>query len=344
MSGSDPSRDGSRLPPLSHRSVRFITKQLGGAATLAQSHPDPMNRISPFTQLSAWLLLASVVQAPAALIVNDGFSDGGRTATGTLGETDLNWFAMSTPSTFQVQTDSVMPGNVLRSTNTPQFTGTIGLLPNAVTLNDGDTLTLSFSYRLPTVSGFPNAAGGFRFGLFNSSGTITTADNQSSSRTDDIGYVTSTNAGLNSSTGTTIGRETAGNEIGSGAAPGNVTTFGSSGQSVNTVTGDVRNAMFSLTRTGGALQFSSKTDTNLLAATGVDNAPLTWTFNELYIGLGAANGFSFAVDNVQLNHTAVPEPSAIGLCLAGLTALLTLRRRNRRNCNGRVAICGKRII
>ncbi len=238
------------------------------------------------------------VPAKADLLAQDLFTDGGRTdGTDAL---DLAWYTeTTTPSTTLTVTDDssgIGSGYALRFTPTGTVQGAVANLLSTVTLNDGDSIRLTFDWRYAGTTN-QNQANLFRFGLYNNNGTPTTADLQSN-RTDDVGYFFATNPGAASSTGSTLYRETAGTEI---TQSTDVTALGSSGPSI--VAGiTVHTVEFTITRVGATLKLVSSLDGQVPTA-ATDASPVTYTFNEIaLLSAGASIPSGVLIDNVQVER------------------------------------------
>jgi hypothetical protein len=78
-----------------------------------------------------------------------------------------------------------------------------------------------------------------------------------------------------------------------------------------------------LTRVGDNITASTTFDTVTLNLT--DTNHLTYTFDQVAVGINTGLDMQYRVDNVQLVHNTIPEPSALALLGAG--ALLAMRRR-----------------
>lgn len=274
-------------------------------------------------------LILTSPPAHAAVIVNDGFTDGARTDGADA--QDLAWYVAQGGTLTIVNDTTIGSGNAMQIFwNGAAFAGAVGVMGSAVTLNDGDSLTLSFSWRFSTLNA-SNQSSGVRFGIHSSFGTVTTADSQTPNpRLNDKGYVVMTNPGLASSTGTGIFRETGGNnEV---AAGSDLTAIGTSGDSINALMA-AQTASFSLARSGNSLSLTTNIS-GQAPATATDNSPLTYTYDQLYIGLGNIATRQWNIDNVQLTYTPVPEPAPIALSLLGMIGLMAMRfRGNTRSLN-----------
>jgi hypothetical protein len=275
------------------------------------------------------LALSSVVLmvaggAAAAPIVSDNFSDNNLAATGP-GE--ASWFRRSANETIAVADDSagIGSGPALRLTiNTTQTERPIiGTFP-ATTLGApvGSQLVLGFDFRFTSAPG--NNADGFRFGLYNSNGTVVAADGSANSD-NDFGYLASIGTGTGS--GVDLFRETSNGsagELGTGIDRTSVKTATLSNVSIADQL--KHSALFTLTRTVAGVDLDVSVD-GISRATGSHNtAPFT-TFDEIVMSHNAAFGYN--IDNVLLD---VPEPAATTslLPLAAAVGLAGRRRQRRR--------------
>jgi hypothetical protein len=271
--------------------------------------------------LTAGLLATSAIAAPITL-VNDPFTDGGRT-NGTDPQ-DIAFFNSGFTgggSSFGVENDPVLASNALRTVpGTFTFVKFVGFF-DAVTLAAGDSLTLSFNYRVESA---PNQASALRFGLLNSAGTRQTSDGSSTlagvTRTDDSGYGIATNIGATGSN-TTTNREPAGDDTLGGS---NFTPFGSNAASVVHDPNTVYSATLTLARTATGLDLSGSL-AGVTIPVRSDATPVTSTFDQIAFGTGNAS-FNFSIDNVSVTTTAVPEPTAMALMAAAVPLLIRRRR------------------
>jgi len=255
-------------------------------------------KISPLILIKTLLLIALLqyISPPtyADFIADDGFTDGGRTSgTDAL---DCNWFTISNPTVAVVDDSAGIGfGNGLKITPTATYQGVVANLPSSVTLADGDSVTLSFDWRFTGTTNL-NQSARFRFGIYNSGGTLTASDNNATIRLNDVGYLGATNPGVVSGTATTIGRETTGDEILSGT---NFITLGSGGASINSGT-IAHYGVMTIVRSGTTLGINVSID-GQPPATATDSAPVTYTFDEVGFHLGSTSIPSpLILDNVQL--------------------------------------------
>lgn len=243
-------------------------------------------------------LCLACAQARSEVLVNDAFSDGDR--TNGADSADVAWFTIgASGGALTVADDSagIGSGNALRLAPTSNSQGLVGMLPYLVTLQDGEALRLSFTYRFTGTTNL-NQSGRLRFGLYNSWGTPTVSDNNTVVRKNDDGYYASTNPGSSSSTGTSIALENNGSEL---TMMGVATGIGTAGASVNGGT-TAHAAVFTLTRSGGSIVIECSVD-GLAAATATDTAPVTMSFDEIALTFGISSQPSpMLVDNVQVEY------------------------------------------
>ena len=244
------------------------------------------------------VLCLSCLQVRAEILVDDAFSDGGR--TNGADSADVAWFTIgASGSALTVVDDSagIGSGNAMRLAPTSNSQGLVGMLPYLVTLQDGEALRLSFTYRFTGTTNL-NQSGRLRFGLYNAWGTPTVSDNHTFVRKNDDGYYANTNPGSNSSTGTSIALENNGSEL---TMSGGATGIGTAGSSVNSGT-TAHDVEFTLTRSGGSIVVSCSVD-GLTPATATDTTPVTMSFDEIALTFGISSQPSpMLIDNVQVEY------------------------------------------
>lgn len=281
-------------------------------------------------RLFAGLLLSLLSPAAvnAAIVFSDTFEDGGRTDGAD--PADITWYRANQNLTLNVVADSFAGGGSLNALavdvgGIDAFKRIVGLFPST-TLGSGigDSLKLTFAMR---ATNLVSNANGFRFGLYNSAGSVISADETNTSNnaaeTNDFGYYvripTGTPAGptslLDEPFGdNTMGGTTGGTSIVTGTPP-------------NVAINDTVGHLFALTLTrtsATSIGFQVELDSNVIA-TGSDTAAIVTTFDEVYFGTGATNNFDYVLDNVQLEAIAVPEPTWVA-CFAAVAGLGLWRR------------------
>ena len=266
------------------------------------------------------MAMACVPMASGAVLYTDNFESGsaaGWTATSGVAASVVSDNVTDSSGTQALDLNQAAAGTAYATVT----------LPSSVTLNDGDSLSLSFNVRLP--SG-PGTIGDrkFRFGFYNSTNTEGYAARM------DIGAdaISSSNhaadlwasvGALGSSTGSTP----AGKSLG--------TSNNVLGQLVNT---DVDNVIFTINRSGTSV-VTSMTVTDLTNAgtftfSGTDStttvpADTGYSFDEFLIGQNGGSAQDYRIDNVVVsnNATAAPEPASLGvLGVAGIGRLVRRRK------------------
>ncbi|HSI08406.1 MAG: hypothetical protein ACAH89_02905 [Rariglobus sp.] len=234
----------------------------------------------------------------AELLVEETFSDGGR--TNGADARDSAWFTIDAPGTALAVVDDtagIGAGNALRLSPTTTSQGLTAMLPYLVTLEDGEVLRLSFTYRFTGTTNL-NQGGRLRFGLYNSWGTPTTSDANDVVRPNDDGYYAGTNPGSNNTAGTTLARESNGSEL---TMSGGATGIGVAGASVSGGT-TAHAAVFTVTRSGNSIVVSASID-GQTAAAATDTEPVTTSFDEIAITFGiAAPPSPMLIDNVTVEY------------------------------------------
>lgn len=197
----------------------------------------------------------------------------------------------------------------------------------ATTLAIGQTLTLRLDARY-SVGTNTGVASGFRIGLFNSNGTGYTAGTADTFDDNDPGYRVNVPYNL-TATSPTVGKE-----AGTNGSAGGGTDFTALTATISNVNLRTTSTRFTLTATRSS---STQVDLDLLvngtsiASTAIiDNSSPFFTFDEVMIGSGAGSGNVYLVDNVYVEASPIPEPSASALLLSGAAGLLTLAFRRRK--------------
>lgn len=260
--------------------------------------------------VSLFLALWIVSTASAAMVASDPFTDGGRSnGADTL---DVPWYTIGW-SAVSVASDAagINAGNALRIAPAAAFQGAVANLPAVVTLQDDHSLRLSFKWRFTGTTNL-NQANLFRYGIFNSGGTLTTADNTTSVRTNDKGYFAATNPGLASSSGTTLRRETPGtDDIVQGATTMQLGAGAAASVNAGTTT---HTAQITITRQANTLVVSSSID-GLSLVSAMDSSPVSFAFDEIAVLIGGAGVVpAFFIDDVQVAYdaTVVNDPFTDG--------------------------------
>jgi len=252
--------------------------------------------------------------AKATVVAQDPFTDGGRTdGTDPL---DMAWYTFNTASsTLAVVSDTggINTGNALQFAPNGTFQGIVANLPSLVALNDGESVRLTFDYRYVSATNL-NQSARLRFGLYNSNGTYTTADSQSTPRTNDLGYFAVTNPGVSDSSSTLMYREIAGDEI----TQGTNTALSGAGAAINAGT-TPHTAELILTRRDGTLTYSASLD-GYLPVAGIDTAPSTYAFDEVALSCGSGTTPpAIRLDNVQVEryYSLISETFDDGVRMGG---------------------------
>jgi hypothetical protein len=287
---------------------------------------------------SASLLLGAALSMPAlgaTVLVNDPFTDGGRT-NGTDPQ-DIAWWSVGSGSSLTVSVDPVTTSSALNN-QMGGFTRFVGFFDGPGGSNTpqslavGDSIKLSADIRYVSVPGNVNNV--FRMGLGNSQGTRQANDFFGSSptfndRVGDASYYVGLNFGAALPTVDAIYREV--DTDGSPLAGPDVLPVGAFFDSA-LIDIAVHNVALTITRTASGVDIAYQFD-NGTAITRTDTAQLTTAFDAIYFSKGNS-ATQFYVDNVNVTYTPIPEPGtaalAGGLAMAGLVA-------RRRRSAGRAA-------
>ncbi len=253
-------------------------------------------------RLAAFIALAATGALHAATLVNDQFIDAGFTNGTDAQDAGWNAVANATP-TIGAFNSSGNTSNALRLDTTATFSVTTGTFTNATPLSIGESITLSFDFRIiaPPVSD----GAGLRFGLSSSANTYALT----------FGTGASSGAGLA--------------QFGASTTSGTNTGYALTGSafSIN----DTASHTFSLqiTRTGStSLSFVGTVDANTVSAV-TSNSVSNFTFTNIVLGQGSAAFNDFNIDNVLVT-TAIPEPSSTALLLgAGVLSAVLMARPKR---------------
>jgi hypothetical protein len=266
--------------------------------------------------------LALPFPAAEAATFLDPFTDGNLTAGAD--NSGLAWYRRSSNQTLGITNDSagIGTGNalVLGVVATQVDRPVLGLFSDFTLVNVGDQISLTLDFRLaasPTV----NTADGFRFGFYNSNGTLANADGSANSD-NDFGYQ------MSFGTGTTAGfnlfEETNSNGAGgTGSGPDRV-SLSPTVNATTSINDTLKHSLvYTVTKTASGVSFSASVDGTTLG-TGVDNTSAFVTFNEVLVD--HATPQNYLLDNVTVTTTTVPEPGTFALLGAGLMGLFGWRR------------------
>lgn len=258
----------------------------------------PCGRMSAAGLALAFFLVCSAVSSSADVVMNDGFTDGGRTHG--VDPADGEWWAQG-GTTLAVVDDSagIGAGNALQITpSSIGSRGAVAHLPAPVTLHEeGDTITLFFRWRFTGTTAL-NQTMRLRFGLYGTHGTRTVADGADTPRHNDTGYFAATNPGLAGSA-TTIQREVTGDDVLGGTNFTDVTATAGASVSAGTA---VHTALLTLVRVGASVSITASID-GLAPATSTLTALTTYTFDQVAISLGYGTvSSSLLVDDVQVEY------------------------------------------
>lgn len=275
---------------------------------------------------AALSLLGSNATLPAATFL-DPFTDG--MLVGGADNSGLAWYRRSANQAISIVDDTagIGSGNALRLsiTNTTQIDrAVLGLFGAFTLVNIGDKLTLSFDLRFETAPTV-NTADGFRFGFYNSNGTVV-ATNGGTESDDDFGYQVS--IGTGSTAGFDIKKETNVGAGGTGSDNPSVDRVSISPTTASTAAiNDTlkHTATFSLTRNATGVTFDASFD-GVALGSGTNDTTQFLTFDEVVITHGTPQ--AFRIDNVNVTTQTVPEPAAAGLLVLGLAGLCARRRRS----------------
>jgi hypothetical protein len=276
------------------------------------------------------LFVASAAQAQVTLI-NDSFNDGGRTDGAD--PLDAQWHLISSNA---VTASTAFNRLTLTSTDA-------GIThPHAIThftptsLGVGETLALSFDFN--SIKTSANNNNRIRFGFYNSAGTQQNSDLLSTDvgtlYQDDLGYSVWAPRNITGSPVALYARNT---DATANTTPisltANTAIPGATTNAVEDTSAPTFSASASLSMTRTILGYDYTVNYGATSFSGSITTVTTFSFDMLDIwSINDINsGNSFAIDNVLLSYTAIPEPSAFAV-LAGLATLAACvaRRRIRR--------------
>jgi len=305
------------------------------------------------------------VSAQAAIIGQDNFSDGDRTAADNSPANNngpgLSWFALTnedaTVSALTIVSDDGSPGigggnslNIRPNSSSGNRPVATTFTPATIGPNIGDKLIARMDIRFISGVSIDDSQGSsnlsFRIGLFNSNGTPITADNQrfdlESGAGNDFGYFARIPIGDPTNTGGTHARIS--KETGSASGTSDDPLFG---QDNSSGTGDnveelgqtnnfspvisdfeAHEILFSLERTAGGVLASIQVDGGT-PFTAEDTASPFYTF-DTFAMTNMRITTEWRIDNVVIEALAVPEPATLtAMCLIG-SGLTLARRRDAR--------------
>ncbi len=271
------------------------------------------------------IVLAASVPAMAAVLVNDTFSDGGR--TNGADALDIAWWQTGGTgplAMFAVQNDPSTSSNALFRDPNAGFSSFIGFFgATAQSLAVGDSISLSFDVRFTTLPANQNNA--FRFGLYNSQGTRQLDDAAGSTpsfngRVGDAGYYAGLNFGIGTNSSAFF------REVDTGGVLVGGTEVVGVGSNFASVVVDLlpHNLRLIVSRTAVGLDLSYSYD-NGTPVVRSDTTPITTAFDTIVIGQGSAVN-PFYIDNVNVVYTPIPEPTTAAVLLG--MACIVLRRRS----------------
>lgn len=239
----------------------------------------------------------------AATLGDDQFIDGG--LTDGADALDLSWTSISvTTLTVGAFNTTGNTSDGLRYDATATFSTAKGAFANTTALAIGESITMSFDFRLP--GGNNSDTAGLRFGLGSSSNTY------------------SLNIGTGSSSGGAFV------QFGPNTVAGTGTAYTTTGTPVSINNTAAHTFSLTLTRaSSNTLSFLGSVDGSSFSAS-MSNTISNFTFNSIIIGQGNTTN-DFNIDNVLVTTaTAVPEPSTTALLIgAGILGATLLARRRK---------------
>lgn len=252
--------------------------------------------------MAALFVVSASASLGAATLVDDPFTDGG--VTDGSDAQDAAWSAINTTLSVNTYNTSGNTTSGLINNVTSGFPMITGAFANSSALAIGESIQVSFDFRL--TGPVANDGAGLRFG-FGSSANV---------------YA------VTFGTGTTSGLGFA--QYASTAISGTATTYTPTGTpwAVN----DTASHAFSFTITrssANSLSFLATVDANTATAV-TSNSVSNFTFSRIVLGQGGTIN-KFNIDNVLVTTSSIPEPSSLALLMgAGVWSGVLLKRPRRR--------------
>lgn len=274
---------------------------------------------------SSVIIASGMIASLEAQTLFDPFTDGA--LVGGADASNIAWWDRSTQTSISIVDDSLGlgTGNALKMDliNGQIDRPVLGVF-NAITLAEGDQLTLSFDFRYE-IAPTANSADIFRFGFYNSNGTSAASEGSSNSD-NDFGYQVTLGSNNNGIGGFDIKQENINSGAGGlGSGSGDRFTLSPLVNSRAQLSDILKHvATFTLTRTATGMDFSASFDGVLLGTATDTTTPYT-TFDQVVFAHGTTD--EYFLDNVQIIRSVVPEPSTALLACAGVAGLLSRRRR-----------------
>ena len=296
-------------------------------------------------------LFIAAAQAPAAIIVNDSWTDGGRSDGAD--PLDINWWSsVSNTGTGIEVTGSPSTLGLVTGTS---GRGIHGIFPTQSLANVGDSLVATYTFTTPATVGTAQT-GAFRVGLFDTLGRAgLNADVASSSgspnslygyyATNDVGlpgYMmdmdvgtgtedlnirqldTPVNVGATTPTGRLLGTSTGFTSLGDG--PNGAFAFAANTSYTGTMT--VTRVSATDVQVTGTLGTASFSVTDAFDSTNIGMIAF-WANSNTFGNTGSANTPNNGIDftNVKIEFIPVPEPaSLVMIALAAIVVGATRRR------------------
>ena len=290
-----------------------------------------------FLALFLTAMLLAVPGQANVIIVEDGFTDGDRTDGAD--PLDVAWYKVPRDAvergdlTLTVQNDDGAPGigsgNALAVTHelTGQRRGMLANFPE-VSLNVGNSISLAFDFRILN-DPLTNSKEDFRFGLYNSNGTVVNSDQPNDDMAeDDVGYF------IRASTGTETEWSYVKDRGVSSFVGGNDINQLLSDQQLGGINDNLSHSVkMTLTLTSASvLDVAFVMDEGLPGEISMieDDQTLatgTTTFNEIAFS-SHDDDIDYIIDNVRVEYSPIPEPATFALLGLGL-ALLPRRKSSR---------------